>query len=214
MTEEAPRRYKAFPIGMVTSCSTLLIIGSGEEAPFRLRDARKYDWLHIVLISPELTDAVRAEADQDERLTWHAREATEDDVARAHVVVEDTDDDAKAAEIAAWCRRHGKPLNAVDKNGFCDLYYMSLIYRGPLVLSISSGGDAPALSVALRKHLEANISEGWGYAADRMAALRRSLPSGQARKTLLKSMVRDSDFLEAVIANNREEIDRHFDEAV
>lgn len=207
-------RYKAFPIGLVTSCSTLLIIGCGDETLQRVRDARKFDWYKIYLISPTLTDEVRAEVAQDERMVHLAREATEEDVSKAQVVVEDTEDLQKADEIAAWCRKYGKPLNAVDKNQYCDLYYMSLIYRGPLVISISSGGDAPALSVALRKHLEANLSEGWAYAADRMAALRKSLPGGQARKMLLKNMVRDKQLLEAIVQNDRDTIDQRFDEAI
>lgn len=215
MSSPAPTsRYKAFPVGMVTSCSTLLIIGCGPETLQRVRDARKFDWYKVYVISPTLTDEVRAELEADERMIHLAREATEEDVSKAQVVIEDTEDEAKAAEIATWCRTHGKPLNAVDKNLYCDLYYMSLIYRGPLVISISSGGDAPALSVALRKHLEANISEGWGYAAEKMAALRRSLPGGQARKKLLKGMVQDRDLMDAILVNDRARIDRHFDEAI
>jgi siroheme synthase-like protein len=194
MEDEAPR-LKAFPVGIVTSCRTLLIIGCGPETLQRVKDARRFDWHRIYLVSPTITEDVAAQLALDDRATYLARPATEDDVARAHVVIEDTEDEAQAAEIAAWCRNHEKPLNAVDKIGYCDLYYMSLIFRGPLVIGISSGGDAPAVSSTLRKRLEREITEGWTVAAEEMAALRKRLPGGQARKELLKSLVRDPTFL-------------------
>ncbi|HMP68195.1 MAG TPA: NAD(P)-dependent oxidoreductase [Pirellulaceae bacterium] len=198
----APVRHKAFPIGIVTSCRTLLIIGCGPETLQRVKDARRFDWHRIYLLSPDITPDVAEQLALDERATYLPRQATEEDIARSHVVVEDTEDETQAAQIAAWCRTHHVPLNAVDKIDYCDLYYMSLIFRGPLILGISSGGDAPAVASTLRKRLEATLTEGWTIAAEEMASLRKRLPGGQARKELLKSLVRDERFLAYIDAGN------------
>jgi len=85
----------------------------------------------------------------------------------------------------------------------CDLYYMSLVTLGPMVLGISSGGDAPAVSSQLRRWLGTNLSPGWAMAAQAMADLRRSLPSGQARMDLLKRIARHDSFLGLIEHNDR-----------
>ena len=83
------------------------------------------------------------------------------------MVVKDTGGFGENETVTAWCREHGKLLNCVDAPENCDLYYMSLIFRGPLVVGITSGGDAPALSAALRRHLEETLGPGWAEAFER-----------------------------------------------
>jgi precorrin-2 dehydrogenase/sirohydrochlorin ferrochelatase len=198
----ADARYRALPIAQVTTCRRLLIAGGGFETEARVRHALRFDWLSISLVvrfaGPALLDLRR----RDLRLALHERDVLEGDVAYADVVFEDTGDRATAEQVAAWCETHRRPLNACDKPELCDLYYMSLVPLGPLVLGISSGGDAPAVSAALRRWLEASLSPGWAMAAHVMGELRRSLPSGHARIDVLKAIARDETFLDLVVRND------------
>ncbi len=173
-----------------------------------------FDWKTILVMHPVLDEDVHAVMEGDPRIVWHRRFAEEDDVRDADMVIEDTEDMELATRIAGWCRIHGKPLNAVDKNEFCDLYYTSFVFRGPLVIAISSQGEAPALSVQLRKYLERKVGHGWTFAANLLGRLRRRLPGGQARKDLLRSITRSPEFLDAVEQNDLQQIRAIIEHAV
>lgn len=187
-------RLKALPLAWVTTCRHLLLAGGGYETLSRLVHAMACDWLSIRVVLPRLTPEVRALQRRDLRIALHERAVLEGDVAAADLVFEDTGDAAVAEQIRTWCDVHHKPLNACDKPDLCDVFYMSLLTRGQLVLGISSGGDAPAVAALLRRWLEEHLSPGWAMAAQVLSETRRALPSGQARMNLLKNVVRNDAF--------------------
>lgn len=197
-------RYKAFPVAWVATCRKLLIVAGGYETETRIRHAISFDWREIHVCAPEITRALRTYAKRDLRVSLHERLCTEADVQYADFVLEDCGDPVFAHQIAEWCQRHGKPLNACDKPVLCDFFYMSLVSAGPLVLGISSGGDAPAVTAALRRWLQSHLSEGWATAARLLADLRRSLPSGHQRMNVLKNIARHPSFVDAVLSNDEQ----------
>src|SRR5579862_9070670 len=77
-----------------------------------------------------------------------------------------TDEEAAAFRAAA---RHARvPVNIVDKPGFSDFQFGSIIDRSPLVVAISTKGAAPIFAVALRGRLEALLPQAaklWTQAA-------------------------------------------------
>jgi len=211
---QAAPRHRAVPIGLVTTCRTLLVIGIGRDIGPRLKHAKLFDWYRIHVMWPELPTEIASIAQDDERFIIHRRLPVEDDIARADVVIEDCQNQPLAEQIAGWCRSHRRLLNAIDKPELCDLYYMSLIFRDPLILSITSGGDAPAVAAALRRTLEESISPGWSTAARLMAEARNNLPSGQARKDLLLSLAKNNSFLQLIEANDEQGLKDLIDDAI
>ncbi|MCS6770823.1 MAG: hypothetical protein NZ740_02215 [Kiritimatiellae bacterium] len=195
-------RYKAFPIAWVTTCRKLLIAGGGPETLTRVRHAMAFDWREIHVCVPAPDDDLRALARADLRISLHERHCLERDVEYADFVLEDCGDPVFAHRIANWCECHRKPLNACDKPDLCDAFYMSLVPVGPLIVGISSGGDAPAVSASLRRWLSGQLGEGWAMAGRLMSDLRRSLPSGHRRIHVLKSIARHPSFMEAVLRND------------
>lgn len=195
-------RYKALPVAWVTTCRRLLIAGGASETQSRLQHAMQFDWVGISVVVAEITPFLREARRRDLRISLHERAPIEGDIAFADIVIEDTGCPPLSTQIAIWCEAHRKPLNACDKPDLCDLYYMSLVMAGPLILGISSGGDAPAVASALRRWLETNLGPGWAMAARAMADLRKSLPSGQARMAVLKNIARHESFPGLVQQNN------------
>jgi len=207
-------RHRAVPIGLVTTCRTLLVIGVGRDIGPRIQHARLFDWYQIHVMWPDLPEAIIALTSDDERFVIHRRLPTEEDIARADVIVEDCGDQELAQAITDWARKHRRLINAIDKPELCDLYYMSLIFREPLILAITSGGDAPALAALLRKQLEQNLSPGWSTASRLMAETRQRLPSGQARKDLLLYLARQPGTLRLIEANDEPGLKELFEDAV
>lgn len=206
--------HRAVPIGLVATCRTLLIIGVGRDIGPRITHARLFDWHAIHVMWPDLPDELVALTEGDPRCFIHRRLPTEDDIARADVIIEDCEDRALAQQITDWSRKHRRLINAIDKPELCDLYYMSLIFRDPLILAITSSGDAPALAALLRKQLEQNISPGWSTAATLMAKARNTLPSGQKRKQLLLYLARHPDMLRLIEADDKQGLKDLFEDAV
>lgn len=202
------------PVGLVTTCRTLLIIGIGRDIGPRIQHARRYDWHQIHVMWPDLPDELIALTAGDSRFVIHRRLPTEDDIARADVIIEDCESRELAQHITDWSRKHRRLINAIDKPELCDLYYMSMIFRDPLIVGITSGGDAPALAVLMRKYLEEKLSPGWTTASRLMAEIRQQLPSGQKRKDLLLSVVRHPDMLRLIEANDEQGLKELFKDAV
>ncbi len=200
------KRHRAVPVGLVTTCRTLLIIGTGRDIGPRIRHARLFDWHAIHVMWPEIPDEILALTRDDDRFVIHHRLPLEDDVANSDVIIEDCGDRELAEKITAWSRKHRRLINAIDKPELCDIYYMSLIFRDTLILAISSGGDAPALAALLRRLLDEKLPAGWATAARLMAEARQRLPSGQKRKDLLLSIARDPALLSLIEADNEQGI--------
>lgn len=198
----AATRYKAFPIAWVTTGKRLLVAGSAHETIARVRHALDFDWAQIDVVARDIAPELQGFANADSRVHLHERMPAEEDVAAADFVFEDTGDPIMALHIREWCDRHHKPLNACDKPELCDLFYVSLVPIGPMILGISSGGDAPAVSAALRRWMEAHLSPGWAMAARLMADLRRSLPGGQTRMAVLKNIAYHASFQDVVLRND------------
>jgi uroporphyrin-III C-methyltransferase/precorrin-2 dehydrogenase/sirohydrochlorin ferrochelatase len=95
------------------------------------------------------------------------------DLTGAAIAVGGFDDDASARRFAAAARAAGVPVNVIDKPAHCDFSFGAIVNRSPLVIGISTGGDAPVFGQAIRAKLEAMIPRGfarWAEAARRWRA--------------------------------------------
>jgi siroheme synthase-like protein len=153
-------------------------------------------------VYPPANKAIHELAHPDPRVELFERAVMESDVAWAHLVIEDSGSRTVAEQLDGWCAAHHIPLNAMDKPDLCDCYYMSLLIREPLTITIGSGGDAPAISSLLRKYLDEKIGPGWSFGAQAFAEARQKLPSGQARIDLLRKTASDPRLLELICKND------------
>lgn len=81
----------------------------------------------------------------------------------------------EAEWLAAEARRRGTPVNIEDVPDLCDMHVPSVVRRGELLLSVSTGGGAPTLAVALREWLEARFGPEWAGHLTELALLRQQL---------------------------------------
>lgn len=87
-------------------------------------------------------------------------EVTEDALscAPAFVVVGDLEYE-KAARISSLCKTYRIPVNVVDTPALCTFFFPSLITRGDLTVSLSTGGKSPGTAAYLRQQLEQQLPD-------------------------------------------------------
>src|SRR5205823_2882335 len=85
------------------------------------------------------------------------------------------DDAATTAAVAAEARERAVWLNAADDPAHCSFILPAVVRRGALTVAVASGGATPALTRALRDHLEASLGPEWATLAELAAEARREL---------------------------------------
>ncbi|WDY59803.1 siroheme synthase CysG [Pseudomonas sp. PSKL.D1] len=151
----------------------VLVVGGGEIA---LRKAR---------LLADAGAALRVVApDVDGQLAALAREGggevlvrgyQADDLTGCRLVIAATDDPGLNAQVSADAQAHSLPVNVVDAPALCTVIFPAIVDRSPLVVAVSSGGDAPVLARLIRAKLEAWIPSAYGELAGLAARFRHKV---------------------------------------
>jgi precorrin-2 dehydrogenase/sirohydrochlorin ferrochelatase len=97
-------------------------------------------------------------------------------------------------------RARGMMVNCVDDPDWCDFLYPSILRRGDLAISVSTGGSSPALARLLREGLETRFSADFGQRLDLARRMRREArrrvgcPGARrtANETIARMIARDT----------------------
>jgi precorrin-2 dehydrogenase/sirohydrochlorin ferrochelatase len=100
---------------------------------------------------------------------------TEADVLAARLVMVVDLPEAATEFLVGVCTEQRVLINVEDVKRHCDFYFMSEVRRGDLLIGISSGGKAPALTVRIRKWLEQQFDTQWEEILAQAAELRGRL---------------------------------------
>ena len=82
--------------------------------------------------------------------------------------------EAETRPLVEHARALGVLVNAEDIKSLCDFYLPSVLRRGELTLSVSTGGRAPGLARRLRRHIEGLFGPEWSDRLDEVAARREA----------------------------------------
>ena len=93
-----------------------------------------------------------------------SRAYREGDLEGAFLVIAATDDNAVNRAVEAEAQKRGVLLNVVDQPEHCSFYVPSSVRRGELMLTVSTGGQLPALAKRLRRQLEEEFPGEWALA--------------------------------------------------
>lgn len=164
--------------------SRVLVVGGGEIA---LRKSRLIADAGAVLrvVAPEI------EAQLSELVVQSGGEIilrgySECDLDGCVLIIAATDDEPLNAQVSRDARLRCVPVNVVDAPALCTVIFPAIVDRSPLVIAVSSGGDAPVLARLIRAKLETWIPSSYGQLAGLAARFRNQVkglfPNVQQRR--------------------------------
>lgn len=161
-----------YPVNLVVGRRRCLVVGGGEVG------ARKAEGLavagaDVVVVAPKVGDGVRAIGG----ITWHERPFHPSDLEGARLVITTTDDADLNASIYSQCEERGIWVCSADDPENCSFTLPSILRRGDLQVTVSTGGRSPALSAWLRRRLAEEIGPEYGVLVDLLAEERARLRS-------------------------------------
>ena len=139
----------------------VLVVGGGEVA---LRKARLLSDAggQLRVVAPEVRDELTALAGEGR---VHLRGYESADLQGVALVVAATDDEPLNARISAEAQALGIPVNVVDAPALCSVIFPAIVDRSPLIVAVTSGGDAPVLARLIRAKIETWIPSTYGQLA-------------------------------------------------
>ncbi len=199
--------YPIFLVGLARR--RCLVVGGGQEAERKVAELLACE-AALTVISPAVTERLRQWAEAG-RLSWIERAYRLGDLRGAFLVVAEKADAATNEQIWQEAEAEGALVNVMDDIPHCAFIAGSVVRRGPLVVSISTSGVAPALAVRLRQRMEEEFGPEYELFLEWLAALRRPLaaryPDFEERRRRWYELV-DSDVLELLRAGRVEEARR------
>ena len=153
--------------------SRVLVVGGGEIA---LRKARLLSDAGAALrvVAPDVEGQLAALAREGGgEVRTRGYEPQDQDGCR--LVIAATDDPALNAQVSADAQQRNLPVNVVDAPALCTVIFPAIVDRSPLVVAVSSGGDAPVLARLIRAKLEAWIPAAYGELAGLAARFRHQV---------------------------------------
>lgn len=165
-----------YPVMLDLSARPCLVVGGGAVAE------RKVEGLveagaRVTVVSPSLTHRLlRLAADANFR--WRPREYVAGDAQGFVLVMVATDHASVNALVAAECRERGILINCADDPACCNFILPSVLKRGALTVTVSTGGASPTMARLVREELEALLPGDVAPLTDVVAEVRRTLREG------------------------------------
>lgn len=141
---------------------SVLVIGGGEVA---LRKARLLSdaGARVRVVAPDIRSELQELAGPD---GIFLRGYASGDLQGVSLVIAATDDVPLNARISAEAQALGIPVNVVDAPALCSVIFPAIVDRSPLIVAVSSGGDAPVLARLIRAKIETWIPATYGQLAN------------------------------------------------
>jgi uroporphyrin-III C-methyltransferase / precorrin-2 dehydrogenase / sirohydrochlorin ferrochelatase len=138
-----------------------LVVGGGQIA------LRKVHMLlragaHIRLVAPEISTELHTLLGTDSAHELIQRGFAETDLEGIKLAIAATDEQAVNEAVYHASITRNLPVNVVDQPQLCTFIFPSIVDRSPLIVAVSSGGNAPVLARLLRARLETLIPSAYG----------------------------------------------------
>ena len=140
-----------FPMFVELEGRKAVVAGAGAIGTRRILALLEFG-ARVTVISPEISGKVRSLSEAG-RLTCMLREAAEEDVRDAFLVVAATSDRQANHQVALWCRSAGVFVNVADRKEECDFYFPGIAREGILTAGVCADGKSHGLAKAAAEEI-------------------------------------------------------------
>ena len=199
---------KVYPIYLTRLDETkTVIIGGNDEAERKVKELLQVD-ANITLIADKLDPGLQEMVDNyKERIDWVQRRYKHGDLEGAQLVIVGDFEGDENQRIHEEANQRGILVNVMDDIPNSNFAFGSLVKRGPLTVSISTSGSAPALAVRFRQKLESLFGDEHGRFLELAQNLRgpmaKHYETFEERKRRWYNLV-DSDVIELIKMGDEE----------
>jgi precorrin-2 dehydrogenase/sirohydrochlorin ferrochelatase len=178
-------------VNLILDGRRCLVVGGGSVA------ARKVEGLlacgaQVHVVAPTIGDNIKRQPG----VTWDERPYEPADLNGRRLVIAATNQTEVNAAVFRDAEAAGVWVNGADDPAHCTFTLPSVVRRGDLLLTVSTGGRSPALAVWLRERLEAEIGPEYEVLLDLLAAERETIrASGRSSEDVDWRSALDSDML-------------------
>lgn len=152
-----------FPIFLDLKNRLCLLVGGGDIATRKGRLLSKAG-ARLRIVAPEISAELRELAAQNNGELLE-REYQASDLNDCVIAIAATDNETLNETISRDAQLKNLPVNVVDSPALCTYITPAIIDRSPLVIAVSSGGEAPVLARLVRAKLETLIPANYGKLA-------------------------------------------------
>jgi precorrin-2 dehydrogenase/sirohydrochlorin ferrochelatase len=180
-------------VNLVVEGRPCLVVGGGAVA------ARKVEGLlacgaHVHVVAERVGEEIRALP-----VTWEERSYTPGEVAGYRLAIAATDVPGVNAAVFEDGEAAGVWVNGADDPDHCSFTLPAVIRRGPLMVTVSTGGRSPALASWLKERLASQLGPEYEALLDLLADEREAVrAAGRSSEGLDWHKALDSDMLELI----------------
>lgn len=193
----------------------VLVVGGGEVA---LRKSRLLSdaGAKLRVVAPDIRDELRVMALASNGEVW-LRDYQSADLNGVVLIIAATDDEPLNAQISVEAQALCLPVNVVDAPKLCSVIFPAIVDRSPLIVAITSGGDAPVLARLIRAKIETWIPATYGQLAGLAKRFRAQVkglfPDVQQRRVFWEDVFQ-GQIAESVFAGKPQEAERLLEEKI
>ena len=162
-----------YPMNMELGGRRCVVLGGGPVARRKVGTLRQAG-ASVLVIAPSVSPELEALAESGE-IQWRRAPYEQGCLRDAFLVICATDDEAVNRQAAAEARQRGVLVNAPAQPELSDFSVPASLRRGNLLLTVSTGNLSPALSRALREHLDREFPPMFGEWLERLHLLREEV---------------------------------------
>jgi uroporphyrin-III C-methyltransferase / precorrin-2 dehydrogenase / sirohydrochlorin ferrochelatase len=155
---------QALPIFINITDRLCVVVGGGDVAVRKVGALLKAN-ATVTLISPEICHELKVLVDAQKIHYSATRYRAADQLQGACLVIAATDDHDVNTAVSNDAKALNIPVNVVDSPSLCTFTMASIVERSPIVIAISSEGNAPVLARYIRTKIETMLPEGYGRIA-------------------------------------------------
>ena len=192
---------------------TVLVVGGGDIA---LRKARLLSEAGAVLrvVAPRIESLLSDLVTEGGGHLW-LRGYAPGDLSGCVLAIAATDDEPLNEQVSNDAKALGIPVNVVDSPALCTVIFPAIVDRSPLMIAVSSGGDAPVLARLMRARIETWVPSVYGQLAGLAKKFRSQVKARFAdvqQRRVFWEEVFQSQIAERALAGQQQEAERLLEE--